>query len=66
MLLQALAEDAHLEVSEEAVDEEAKKYLSQFGNVEEAKKNVDPDALKVYIRGILRNEKVFQLFENSK
>lgn len=66
LLLRAIAEDAHIEVSEDAVNEEAHKYVSQFGNVEEAKKNIDPAALKIYIRGILRNEKVFELFEQSK
>lgn len=66
LLLRAIAQDARIEIAEEVVDEEANKYLNQFGNIEEAKKNVDPVALKVYIRGMLRNEKVFQLFAESK
>ena len=64
--MRAIADAENIEADPDEVEKEANKYLMQFGSVEEAKKNIDPNRLKSYISGIIKNEKVFELLEGNK
>ncbi|MDX1608237.1 MAG: trigger factor [Candidatus Spechtbacterales bacterium] len=66
ILLRAIADEENIEADPDEVEKEANKYLLQFGSIEEAQKNIDPNRLKSYISGIIRNEKVFELLEGNK
>jgi len=63
LVLDAIASIEDIEPEEKEVEEEAQKILNHFKNADEAKKDVDPARLRAYVYGIIRNEKVFQLFE---
>lgn len=66
IILRAIAEKEGIAPSEEEVKEEANKHLMRFHSPEEAKKHIDPERLRAYIHGIMRNEKVFELLEDKK
>jgi len=59
--LRSIGNAEKIEVSEEEVEQEVGHYLSQFNSIDEAKRHIDPILLSSYIRGILRNKKVFEL-----
>ena len=61
ILLRSIGNAEKIEVSEEEVEQEVGHYLSQFNSIDEAKRHIDPILLSSYIRGILRNKKVFEL-----
>ncbi|MBI3627580.1 MAG: trigger factor [Candidatus Sungbacteria bacterium] len=63
LVLRKIAEAQHLDPAKEDVDEEMQAILSRFKSPEEAKKQVEPQALRSYARGIRRNELVFQYLE---
>ncbi|OGZ58593.1 MAG: hypothetical protein A3F94_02635 [Candidatus Spechtbacteria bacterium RIFCSPLOWO2_12_FULL_38_22] len=63
LLLRLIADKEGFVPDEKEVEDEANRYLIQFGSSKEAEKQIDPDALRVHIRGIIRNEKVFELLE---
>lgn len=65
LLLRRIAEAEGIEPDEKKVEAEANAYLRQFGEPEEASKTVSPELLRTYIRGMLRNEKVFELLEGK-
>ena len=65
LLLRRIAEAEGIEPDETKVESEANAYLRQFGEPEEASKAVSPELLRTYIRGMLRNEKVFELLEGK-
>lgn len=64
LCLAKIARAEKIESDEEEVRKAADKFLSQYGSAEEAKKNIDEEALMDYARGIVRNEKVFEFLEN--
>lgn len=65
IMLRAIAEKEGIEAGEDEVKEEANKYLARFQSVEDAKGHIDPERLRAYISGIIRNEKVFDLLEGK-
>lgn len=65
IILHAIADAEDVEIPEEELEKEANKYLQRFGDTEEAQKEIDPARLRSYIRGILKNEKVFELLEQQ-
>ncbi|MEX2145273.1 MAG: trigger factor [Candidatus Spechtbacterales bacterium] len=64
-ILKAIADKENIKPSEEEVEKEANKYLAQFKDTDEVKSKIDPVQLRTHINGIMRNEKVFELLENS-
>ncbi|MBI2056475.1 MAG: trigger factor [Candidatus Sungbacteria bacterium] len=66
LCLRAIANEEHVTAPEEEIAERAQQYLQRFGSIKEAEKAIDPEALREYIRGIVRNEKVFSALENIK
>lgn len=65
LLLQEIAKKEEIEPTEKEIEEEASKALKAFANVSEAKNNIDTDRLRQYTKGVIINEKVFELLEGS-
>ena len=65
LVLKAIAEKEKIEANEKDVEEKVNEQLKHYPNIENAKKNIDVSALKEYTRGIMRNEKVFELLERE-
>lgn len=63
LCLREIAKIEKIEPSKEEIDTRANEILKQFESVEDASKKFDPDALREYTKGILRNEKVFEFLE---
>lgn len=65
LVLKEIAKKEQVTVSEEEMAEKINETLKRHSSVEEAKKSVDLEQLKDYTKGVIRNEKVFQLLETS-
>lgn len=63
LVLREIARKENISVTEEEVTEEANKFLGRFESAEEAGHTIDPHRLRAYTKGVLENEKVFQLLE---
>lgn len=59
-----IAKEEHIEPTEEEIKARADEYLRRFESVEEAEKTIDPERLREYTRGVMRNEKVFEFLES--
>jgi len=62
LVLNEIAEKEKTEVSEEEVQKEAEKLIEYYKNFSQ---NIDLARAKAYTYGILRNEKIFRLLEES-
>jgi len=65
LVLREIAKKEKIEVSEEEIEERIKNIVKHHPNLKEAEKNIDLTALKEYTRGVLENEKVFELLEKE-
>ncbi len=65
LCLRAIANQERVTVSEEEIKEKTEKYLQRRASAHEAEKAIDSSAVGEYIRGILRNEKVFALLKSA-
>lgn len=63
LALREIARQEKIEPNEREIQERADQFLRQFKSAEDAQKNIHPDQLREYARGILRNEKVFEFLE---
>lgn len=63
LALRAIGKTENVEVPDSEVEEEVSKFLQRFPNTEEAKKQVDIEALTDVTVGTLRNKKVFALLQ---
>lgn len=63
LTLREIARKEKIEPTPEEIEQAAKKYLMQFGSAEDAKRSIDPERLREYAKGVLRNEKVFEFLE---
>lgn len=63
LCLHEIANQEKIEPTEEEIETEANRYLARFQTADEAEKNIDVESLKEYSRGMIRNEKVFELLE---
>lgn len=61
--LRAIGEKEHITVGKEEIESRANQFLARFKSSGEAGKNVDQEELREYTRGVLKNEKVFELLE---
>lgn len=66
LALREIARQEKIEPPEEEVAARANQLLAQYQSPDDAAKNIDPEQLKEYARGILKNEKVFELLENTR
>lgn len=64
LCLREIAAREHIEPTEEEIKKATDDYLRQFATKEQTHTDLDPNDLKEYTRGILRNEKVFEFLEN--
>lgn len=64
LCLYEIAKIEKIEPTAEEIEARANQYLAQFKTVEEAERSIDPESLREYIKGVLRNEKVFELLES--
>ncbi len=65
LVLRAIAKKEKIEVGDDEVEEKVNETLKHHPDTEEAKKNLDISALKEYTKGVIRNEKVFELLERE-
>lgn len=63
LILRKIGESKSIDPTTEEVAEEVKRVLSRFKSRTDAEKEIDPEALQNYARGVARNEKVFQWLE---
>jgi len=63
IILEIIAKKEDIKLTEEEIEKEAAKYLQQFKDSGDAESQIDPERLKAYISGIMKNEKVFELLE---
>ena len=64
LALKRIAEIEKIIVSEQEIEQEANKALARYPNVEQAKKNIDPQRLRSYTEERIRNQKIFKLLES--
>lgn len=64
--LREIARKEHIEPSVAEIQKKSNELLRQFDNTEDAQKKIDPDRLQEYAKGIVKNEKVFELLESMK
>lgn len=63
--LREIAAKESIEPSEDDVTTRANEFLARYKTTHEAEKEIDPETLKEYTRGVLRNEKVFEFLESQ-
>lgn len=61
--LQKINEDEKLGATSEEVEKEMNKVFQHYKDVKDLKKNIDMERLYSYSKGIVENEKVFQMLE---
>lgn len=64
LVLREIGHREKIEPAPEEIADAVQKYLQQFPAPEKAEKTINPDDLRDHIRGVLRNEKVFEFLEN--
>lgn len=63
LVLREIAKREQIDPKKEEIEERANQYLRQYNSAEEAQKTIDPKDLYDYTKGMLRNEKVFEMLE---
>lgn len=63
LILRRIAREEKIEPNEKEIEAKANQYLAQFEDGEKARKSIDPEELKEYTKGVLKNEKVFEFLE---
>ncbi|MDP3772500.1 MAG: trigger factor [bacterium] len=63
LILREIAKREKIEPEKEKIEERANQYLMQYGSTDEAHKAIDPKDLYDYMKGIMRNEQVFEFLE---
>jgi len=66
LALREISRKEHINPTAQEVQEKSDQYLKQFADDTEAHKQIDPDRLREYAKGIVKNEKVFELLESMK
>ncbi|MGH9856623.1 MAG: trigger factor, partial [Acidobacteriota bacterium] len=60
LALRAFARQEDITVTKEEIEEEAVRQLQQYGDIEEAKKNINPEELREYVESMIRNRKTLK------
>lgn len=66
LALRQIALQEKIEPSAEEIEKASNQYLAQFDTPKEARRKIDAEDLKEYIKGVLRNEKVFEFLEELR
>jgi len=63
LVINEISQKENISVEKSEVEVEVGEFLKKYQSIEEAKKDLDPEKLKVYIEDKLRVEKVFEFLE---
>ncbi len=63
LVLEQLAEDEDIDVINEEIEEEMNKTLQMYKGMDDMEKNIDMGQLYEYTKGVMRNNKVFEMLE---
>ncbi len=66
LILREIGKKEEISVSEEEIKTAVNGFLKNYPGPEKAKKEIDLDRLKEYYKGVIYNEKVFQILEKPK
>jgi len=64
LALKQIAEIEKIIVSEQEIEQETNKILARYPDIEQAKKNIDPQRLRSYTEERIRNQKIFTKLES--
>lgn len=64
--LEQVAKEKEVEIPSEEIEAEMNKVLAQYRNIKDIEKNIDMQRVYTYVKGMLTNEKVFELLESVK
>jgi FKBP-type peptidyl-prolyl cis-trans isomerase (trigger factor) len=64
LILKEISKEEKIEVPQQEIEQEMNKILKSYPDIEKAKKDLDPDKLKIYTELVIRNEKTFKLLES--
>jgi len=65
LIIREIGKKEKIEVSDEEAEEAANEFLKKYPSAQKAEKDIDPARLKDYYKGVLFNEKVFQILESA-
>jgi len=63
LVLEQLADDEEIEIDSKEIEEEMNKTLAMYKGVEDMEKNINMEQLYDYTKGVMRNNKVFEILE---
>lgn len=63
LVLEQLADDEEINVDSKEIEEEMNKTLTMYKGVEDMEKNINMEQLYEYTKGVMRNNKVFDILE---
>ncbi|MDD5146493.1 MAG: trigger factor [Candidatus Pacebacteria bacterium] len=64
LIIKAVGQQEGVEVSDTEIDEACRQFLAKYSRTRDVEKEIDPERLRGYYRGIIYNEKVFQKLES--
>jgi trigger factor len=64
LIVRAIGEKEQIEVSDIEIDQACQEFLRQYSKKQAVEKEIDPERLKGYYRGVIFNEKVFQKLDS--
>lgn len=63
LVLREISKKENIEASADEINQQIKRILNEYNDIEKAKNELDPAKLREYAEGVLRNEKVFEMLE---
>ena len=63
LVLERLADDEKINIDSKEIEEEMNKTLQMYKGVEDVEKNINMEQLYDYTKGVMRNNKVFEILE---
>ncbi|MEN8252070.1 MAG: trigger factor [Patescibacteria group bacterium] len=63
LVLEQIADDEEIDVDSNEIQEEMNKTLAMYKGMEDMEKNIDMGQLYEYTKGVMRNNKVFEILE---
>jgi trigger factor len=63
LILEQIADDEEMDIDSKEIEEEMNKTLAMYKGVKDMEKNIDMGQLYEYTKGVMRNDKVFEMLE---
>ena len=63
LVLEQLADDEEINIDSKDIEQEMNKTLAMYKGIEDVEKNINMEQLYDYTRGVMRNNKVFEMLE---